>query len=213
MHKDHSHDRETRKIKSYDEAVEFHGHDCLGLTLGYRAAEIAIRELAAGRSADEEIVAVVENDACGIDAIQVVTGCTIGKGNLIFRDYGKHVYTFMNRQTGDAVRLSLNRSFGVSEMDPAVGPLRTKVQSGTATAGEEADFHRRMGVIARRIMRLPDKRLYEIKHVKADIPEKARIFESVKCGRCGEMVAESRARVRDGKFSCIPCFDEYTRGW
>jgi len=70
-----------------------------------------------------------------------------------------------------------------------------------------------MGGITRRILGLPDKRLYETKHVKADIPEKARIFESVKCARCGEMVAESRARVRDGKFSCIPCFDEYTRGW
>ena len=47
----------------------------------------ALREM--GRAADEEIVAVVETDMCGVDAIQFLTGCTFGKGNLIHRDWGK----------------------------------------------------------------------------------------------------------------------------
>lgn len=49
--------------------------------------------LGGGRDIDEEMVAIVENDSCAVDAIQVLTGCTLGKGNLIFRDYGKqHLY-------------------------------------------------------------------------------------------------------------------------
>ena len=69
-------------------------------------AKAALRELKADRPRDEELVAIVENDSCAVDAIQFITGCTFGKGNLIFRDYGKHVYTFFNRRTGQGVRIS-----------------------------------------------------------------------------------------------------------
>jgi len=86
-------------------AEEFHGHSCPGLAIGVIASKIALET--AKRAADEELVAIVENDACGVDGIQVLTGCTYGKGNLIHLDYGKSVYTFYNRNTHRAVRLSL----------------------------------------------------------------------------------------------------------
>lgn len=91
----------------WDKCVEFHGHVCIGLTIGFKAGEIALKELGASRSADEELVTIVENDACGVDAIQVLTGCTMGKGNLFYRNYGKQVYTFGNRKTGEAVRIAV----------------------------------------------------------------------------------------------------------
>ena len=69
-------------------ASTFHGHICPGLIIGYRAAKLAAKELDIRRDKDEELVAVVENDACGVDAIQWLLGCTIGKGNLIFHDQG-----------------------------------------------------------------------------------------------------------------------------
>jgi formylmethanofuran dehydrogenase subunit E len=76
----------SREIMPFSDAVRFHGHTCPGLTIGYRAAEAAIRELATERDVNEELVAIVENDSCSVDAIQAVTGCTLGKGNLIFKD-------------------------------------------------------------------------------------------------------------------------------
>jgi formylmethanofuran dehydrogenase subunit E len=75
-------------IRSYSDTVTFHGHSCPGLALGYRAAQYVMDALRAGRSDDEELVCIVENDACGVDAIQVVAGCSVGKGNLILRDLG-----------------------------------------------------------------------------------------------------------------------------
>jgi formylmethanofuran dehydrogenase subunit E len=72
---------------TYDEIIQFHGHECPGLAMGYRMATAAMKKLDSIRAEDEEIVAIVENDACGVDALQCVTGCTFGKGNLIFRDY------------------------------------------------------------------------------------------------------------------------------
>lgn len=54
--------------------VEFHGHECPGLAIGFRACEIAMEKLNLKFSKDEEIVCVTENDACGVDAVQVITG-------------------------------------------------------------------------------------------------------------------------------------------
>jgi len=84
----------------YKKIVRFHGHECPGLAMGYRMALAGMEALNALRSEDEEIVAIVENNACGVDALQCVTGCTFGKGNLIFRDYGKHVYTLYSISAG-----------------------------------------------------------------------------------------------------------------
>ncbi|MFP4655658.1 MAG: FmdE family protein [Methanohalobium sp.] len=70
---------------SFEKAVEFHGHQCPGLAIGYRAAQIALDKFK-NRSEDEELVAIVENNSCAVDAIQSQTRCTFGKGNFVFRD-------------------------------------------------------------------------------------------------------------------------------
>ncbi len=93
-------------MASWEDAVRFHGHECGGLAWGYKVSLFALEKLNFDRASDEELVAIVENDSCAVDGIQVVTGCTFGKGNLIFRDYGKHVYTFFNRNTGEGIRIS-----------------------------------------------------------------------------------------------------------
>ncbi|MDD4570365.1 MAG: FmdE family protein, partial [Tepidanaerobacteraceae bacterium] len=76
--------------KLWRKCVEFHGHECPGLAIGFKACEAAIKKLGVSFAKDEESVCVTENDACGIDAIQVITGCTVGKGNLIYRGTGKN---------------------------------------------------------------------------------------------------------------------------
>lgn len=60
-----------------------------------------------GPAADEELVCVTENDACGVDAVQVITGCTMGKGNLLYRGTGKMAFSFYCRNSGKSVRLCL----------------------------------------------------------------------------------------------------------
>ena len=75
---------------AYKGLISFHGHSCPGLAIGYRMSNAALSFLSDSRAKDEEIVAIVENDACGVDALQCLSGCTFGKGNLIFKDYGKN---------------------------------------------------------------------------------------------------------------------------
>src|SRR5690242_598825 len=86
-------------------AIEFHGHFCPGLATGYRVARTALEKLGVHRSDDEELLAIVETDNCALDAIQSVLGCTIGKGNLIYKDFGKKVYTVASRKLNKAVRI------------------------------------------------------------------------------------------------------------
>ena len=73
---------------NFEDTVKFHGHACPGLAIGYRVANLALKEFGL-RARDEELVAIVENNSCAVDAIQFICGCTFGKGNLIFKDYGK----------------------------------------------------------------------------------------------------------------------------
>lgn len=197
----------------FAEAVAFHGHVCPGLATGYRAAEVALARLRSGRSEDEDLVVITETDACGVDAIQVLTGCTAGKGNLFFKDYGKHAFTFINRKTGAAVRVAANPSFDIDALDPDLAPLRARVMQGRATDEEHAAFHERVNRVVDAILETPAETLFTIRDVEVEIPERARIFRSVPCAACGEMTAESRVRVEDGKFVCYACSREYARRW
>jgi len=182
------------------DAVQFHGHLCTGLTLGYRVAKAALRELKADRPHDEELVAVVENDSCAVDAIQFITGATFGKGNLIFRDYGKHVYTFYNRATGKGVRISENyRGF---ENDARYPELKKRQDAGEDVSREMELF--KMEKTAA-ILRADDKELLNIEPVTAPPPAEAKIRASVRCAQCGERFMETRGRVKGGKIVCIPC--------
>ena len=92
-------------IALWEKAVAFHGHECGGIALGVRACMEAIQRLGIRFSQDEEVVCVTENDACGVDAVQAILGCTMGKGNLIYYGTGKMAFNFYNRKSGGSFRL------------------------------------------------------------------------------------------------------------
>ncbi len=181
-------------ITPFSAVTKFHGHVCPGSAIGYRAAEIAMKELTSTRSMDEEFLAIVENDSCSVDAIQVVTGCTFGKGNLIFKDYGKQTFTFINRKTGEALRLSLKK--GMDEIDAEFNQIRVKAFSKSATRDDKADFDTKKEEFSIKILQIPADELFKIENIEIEIPEKARLLQSIKCSECGELVSEHRARVQ-----------------
>jgi formylmethanofuran dehydrogenase subunit E len=185
------------------EAIQFHGHLCPGLALGFRVAKAALRELKADRPRDEELVAIVENDSCAADAIQFITGATFGKGNLIFHDYGKHVYTFFNRRTNHGVRISEDyRGF---DNDSRFAELKKRQEAGEDVSRERQAY---MMEKAAAILTADEKEIMTITPVTAPPPREARIRGSVRCAICGEKFMESRGRVKNGKIVCIPCSEQ-----
>jgi formylmethanofuran dehydrogenase subunit E len=134
-------------------------------------------ELGVGHAYDEELVAIVENDACGVDALQMLSGCTFGKGNLIFLDHGKQAYTLFSRSTGRSVRVLFH---------------------GRGMPAELADDR-----LARAawILAAPREELITIGPAVVTLPEMARVRRSVPCSVCGEPVMEDR--LQQGV--CLPC--------
>lgn len=169
----------------WKKCIEFHGHECPGLAIGYRVCEIATQKMGLKFSSDEEIVCVTENDACGVDAVQVITGCTMGKGNLIYRGTGKMAFSFFSRKNNDSIRIIL------------------KPSKKDMTREERERF----------ILEAPQEEVFDIKKPTFSLPERARIFNTVICEKCGEGAPESKIRLCNGKKLCLDCYKEYSRGW
>lgn len=195
----------------FQKAIDFHGHSCPGLTIGYLAAKLALSRLKVDRAEDEELVAIVESDGCGIDAIQVLLGCTIGKGNLIYKDHGKQAYTVGSRKTGQAVRVVAQNSS--APLTAGQEALRTAVYDGQATAEQEAAWQELQQERICKLLAAPPEAIFKIQSVELKLPPEAKIFNSVVCEYCGEKVMEARARLKNGKIACLACTEEYSRGW
>jgi formylmethanofuran dehydrogenase subunit E len=188
---------------SIKRTIAFHGHWCPGLAIGIRAAELALQRL--GRPEEADWVAVVETDMCGVDAIQVLTGCTFGKGNLIHWDYGKMAFSFFDRKGGKAFRAVFNPAIqGESGKE-----MRSLVKK--AAEGKLSDQERKRADELRQ--NLPDTYLkaeledmFFITDLPNPAPRPARVLNSLVCESCGEMTMESRTRRFDGKTYCLPCF-------
>lgn len=166
----------------WNKCVEFHGHECGGLTIGYQAAIYAKNLLNGDFSQDEEIVCITENDACGVDAIQVILGCSIGKGNLLFHMRGKQAFSFYNRKNGKSVRLVLKAKTNM-------------------TREESFKYYQEC----------KPEEMFEIKETTIEVPERARIFNSIICGNCGEKTSENMVRIQNEKILCMDCYNEYNR--
>ena len=186
------------------QTIKFHGHSCPGLALGIRASELALAEL--GRASDEEIVAVVETDMCGVDAVQFLTGCTFGKGNLIHLDYGKNAFTFYRRSDGKGIRIVTKRGTP-RDQDDEFSALRKKMLKEELAPEEQEKMEQAKTVRTGRIMDANLEDLFEVKSAEGPIPKKARILQSLICEACGELTMESRTRRFLGETLCIPCFE------
>ncbi|MFH1981201.1 MAG: FmdE family protein [Pseudomonadota bacterium] len=181
----------------------FHGHVCGGLAIGYVAARAGLEWLREQRAVDEELVAIVETDACCVDAVQVLTGCTLGKGNLIYKDYGKMGFTFFDRKTGHGVRLAMRAdTFRVNERQIA---LFKKMREGSITDAEKAELSALGMKRTVEVLETPAKALFIMTPVIAGVPEKARIAPSTPCARCGEPTMATKLEPLAGEMVCRGC--------
>lgn len=115
----------------------------------------------------------------------------------------------MNRETGEVLRISLKKD--VTETNPEFARAREKAFSPSSTPEDKAKFIKLRDKATEDMLEGPVDELFKVESVELEFPEEARIFKSIKCAKCGEMVAEHRARIEDGNIVCIPCFEDYSR--
>jgi len=186
----------------YKTVISFHGHSCPGLALGFRMAKAALRELKARRDLDEDIVAIVETDACGADAVQVVCGCTFGKGNLSLRMTGKNALTLFSRATGKGVRVYGDAFYKDDEFDDRLAEL-SALKKRTSAQKKELEKIRQLRI--QNILKTPELAFLRITPAKVALPHKAVIYSSERCSKCHERVMAPCLVKKNGKLLCKDC--------
>ena len=187
-------------MKSLDEylrdAEQAHGHLCAGQVLGVRMAMFGLQKLGIEdpQGADRKrLVTFVEIDRCATDAVAVVTGCRLGKRALKFRDWGKMAATFVDVNSGRAIRIAAKESSKAlaREMHP------------------ELDNKNQQQMLAYREIGNDD--LFTAQWVRVDLsPEELPGYkgERIVCDVCGEGINFHREVHRDGKTLCRGCAGE-----
>uniref|UniRef100_UPI004056A2ED FmdE family protein n=1 Tax=Candidatus Electronema sp. TaxID=2698783 RepID=UPI004056A2ED len=174
-------------------SAKIHGHLCAGQVIGVRMALLGLRLIGIDdpKGADrKKLYVIVEIDRCATDAIQSVTGCSLGKRSLRWMDFGIMAATFVNLATGKAARVTAREE--ARELSKKYCP-------------ELADKYQRQ-LEAYRVM--PEEELFAAEEVAVDIPNcdlPGRPLRRVQCADCGDYVQDCRETERDGKLLCRAC--------
>lgn len=171
----------------------FHGEICPGIVIGTRIAMVGMRELGMDpMEKNRDLMVYVEIDRCMADAVQAVTGISMGHRTLKYKDYGKFAATFLDLSTGKAVRVS------------TVERPREPPQSDDKTKNAKPD----MKGMVEKLSKVKEEELLVIEEVKVDIGKhdvpgfpKYRAY----CEECGDRVLDKREVIIDGKTLCKAC--------
>jgi formylmethanofuran dehydrogenase subunit E len=192
-----------------EKGLWFHGHKCPAMPMGLRASLAAMEALGVERVGDGSLVALVDIDenhcaTCFADGVQVATGCTFGKGNIVKLHYGKWGLTLIDRKRGKAVRVVPRAEAMQRNKETEFMALR---KSGVSPVKIDPAISE---PLVESVMNAPIDQLLIVGEVfdyqwKDPIPH---TFESVVCEECGEMVVERNARIQSGRVLCIPCSEK-----
>jgi formylmethanofuran dehydrogenase subunit E len=169
----------------FERARAFHGHVCPGIVLGTRLAMAGLRELGMRPGNEQKnLVVFMEIDRCGTDAVQAITGCSLGHRSMKYRDYGKFAGTFVDIESGKAVRVAVRES------------SRSKTD------------HLERAEMLRVLADLPENEVLTIQPVSVILdPDDLPGFpqHQAVCDACGERVMDHREVEVDGRTLCRGC--------
>lgn len=180
-----------------ERASNFHGDVCTGIMIGTRMSMVGLRAIGIEDPMGKDrknLIVFVETDRCATDAILAVTGCHPGKRTMKILDYGKMAATFINLETGRAVR--------VVTKEKALSTHR----DGTDEAVDGGSEAERYAV-------MPADELFEIREVDVELrPEDmpGRPLRTVYCSVCGEKIMDMREIMDNGIVMCRPCAEGKT---
>ena len=176
-----------------NESVKIHGHLCPGQVLGVKMSMLGLKRagLEEPKGKDRKnIIVFVEMDRCATDAVQSVTGCSLGHRTMKFMDYGKMAATFVNLKTGKAVRV-IAKEEARDKAKEYFPDIQDKYKA-------QLEAYKLMS----------DEDLFDVMNVKVEIkPEDmpGRPMKRVKCEGCGEYVQDMRDVSKEGKTLCVAC--------
>jgi len=186
-----------------------HGHKCPAMPLGLRAGAAALDALGVERSTDGQLEAILElGDGhcahCFADGVQMITGCTLGKGNIRKLGYGKFGLTLVERATGRKVRVVPRvEAQRASRQTPFFTEYRMKGIPASQVPAEVVE------PMIQKVMNAPVDQILKVGPVEQGpvIPRPEELFAAFACEACGDMVIEAYGRIQHDLRLCIPCRD------
>ena len=170
-----------------EKAKNFHGDVCAGIAIGTRMSILGFRELGLDPlERNRDLVVFVEADRCLADAIQAISGCSLGKRSLKFKDNGKFAATFLDLSTNKAVRIS---SLNKPRKDMS---------------------DKEMKDLANNILKTPDEALFKIQKVQVNLPEEdlpGPPSHRTTCQKCDEGIMDHREIIVDCETLCKSCVE------
>jgi len=174
-------------MSDYEELIKkgekFHGHICVGIVIGTRMTMIGMRELGMNPMVPNNNLRVyTEIDRCYTDAMQAITGCSLGHRNLKYMEYGKTAATFMDTKTEKAVRVSIKKPFIVD--------------------------HSKMKELNEFYSQAPEEEILRIENVSINVirDDGRQTSNSLEiCSICSEGVRDNHHTIVDGKVMCKNC--------
>ncbi len=168
--------------KYVKEVGDYHGHICFGIAMGTKMALAAMKYFELDLQAkNKNLIVYAEIDRCMTDALQVITGCTLGHRTLKYVDYGKFAATFVNLTSGKAIRITIKESFEIK--------------------GSPDEVVEKMAVT-------PETQIVNIQKVEVKIPETdlpGLPKKRENCSKCGERIMDGREVYRENKILCRAC--------
>ncbi len=192
---------------------QLHGHKCPAMPLGLRAGAAAMNALGVERAKDGQLLAELELGEghcahCFADGVQMITGCTFGKGNIKQLGYGKFGLTLIDKANEKAVRVVPRaEAQAASKQTPFFKEYREK---GIPASQVPVDV---VQPLIDQVMSAPDDAILKVGEVhEHHHPKPEESFASFTCERCGDMVIEKYGRVFGDRRVCIPCQQELLDG-
>lgn len=190
---------------------QFHGHKCPAMPMGLRVGAAAMNKLGVDRAKDGQLIALVEIGehhcaTCFADGVQMITGCTFGKGNIQRTHKGKWGLTLIEKATGRAVRVSPKAEAMLANKQTSF--FKDYREKGIPASEVPDDV---VDPLVEKVMTAPDDAILNISEVhQHEWHEPKHSFSSFVCDECGEMVVEGYGRIADDKHVCIDCHAKLT---
>lgn len=190
----------------FKDVVSYHSHFCPELAIGCRVGLIARRELGINRQNCGGFFGISENMSSAIDAVQYLTGCTIGNKNFIAYDRGKHVYYFMKtsreQKPQEALRIALMSPVINTQFEP---DIEEKIVSGRASRQEINKYRDKINVAVQKVLSLPEDSLFRKTITVLECPAEPFTEKYVNCALCGEIVAVNKTESAEVGPICFYC--------
>jgi len=192
--------------------VQYHGHLCPELAVGYRVGLMAQKELGLTREKAREFFILAENMSSAIDALQYMTGCTVGNQCFYAYDLGKHVYYLGRFNKGseeprETLRIALvNPLINLNQAgETPVNDIEKKIIAGQAGAAEVEEYHHAINQAVSELLNAPEGSLFTKTKVLLRSPRAVTVCDYTRCSCCGEVVSERKAVPVINGFLCQVC--------